>query len=296
MIRVGTAGWQYKDWAGIVYPAKKPKGFDPLAYLARYFDTVEINTSYYGPPRPGTAKKWLESVADNLAFRFTGKLYRCFTHERNATQEDERLVKEGFAPLLEAARLGAVLMQFPWSFKNTAENREYVTRLRRRFGEYPMVLEVRHASWVEVGVLDWLEQIDLGLCNIDQPLFKRSITPGAAATTSVGYIRLHGRNYKNWFSENADVRERYDYLYSVDELAPWVDRVKSIASRTRDTYAISNNHNLGKAAANSIELESLLRGEPVPAPEELVQRYSELADFVCPNGGAPKVPQANRAQ
>jgi uncharacterized protein YecE (DUF72 family) len=280
MIRVGVAGWQYKDWVGIVYPAKRPKGFDPLAYLSRYFDTVEINTSYYGPPRASAAKKWLESVSGNKDFRFTAKLYHCFTHERTVTEEDESLVKEGFEPLLESGRLGAVLMQFPWSFRHTPENREYVARLRHRFAEYPMVFEVRHASWNEVGVLDWLEQIDLGLCNIDQPVFKRSIKPGAEATSSVGYVRLHGRNYSNWFSQKADVRERYDYLYSVDELAPWVDRVKMVAGKTKDTYAISNNHNLGKAAANSIEIASLLRGEPVAAPKQLIEHYPELGDFV----------------
>jgi uncharacterized protein YecE (DUF72 family) len=279
VIRVGPAGWQYKDWRGIVYPQRKPKGFDELAYVAKYFDTVEINTSYYGPPRESTATKWLKSVAHNPAFRFTGKLFHGFTHEKNASTEDEHLVKSGFAPLLDADRLGAVLMQFPWSFRNTPQNREYVMRLRGRFAEFPMVLEVRHASWNEVGILDWLQQIDLGLCNIDQPLFKRSIKPGAMATTSSGYIRLHGRNYKTWFAENAQSHERYDYLYNVDELDPWIHRAKAVAEQTEDTYVVTNNHYLGKAVVNAIEISSILRQKTVAAPPELLERYPELRGF-----------------
>jgi len=279
VIRVGPAGWQYKDWRGIVYPQRKPKGFDELAYLAKYFDTVEINTSYYGPPRATTATKWLESVAHNPAFRFTGKLFRGFTHEKNATTEDEHLVKSGFAPLLDADRLGAVLMQFPWSFRNTLENREYVARLRGRFASFPMVLEVRHSSWNEVGILDWLQQIDLALCNIDQPLFKRSIKPGAIATTSIGYIRLHGRNYKTWFAENAQSHERYDYLYNVDELDPWIHRAMAVAEQTEDTYVVTNNHYLGKAVVNAVEISSILRQRPVAVPPELLERYPELREF-----------------
>jgi len=280
MIRIGTSGWKYKDWDGIVYPKPKPRGFDELAYMARYFDAIEINTSYYGAPRPSTAKKWVESVAANDAFRFTAKLYHSFTHERQPAPNDEKDFKDGLAPLMEARRFGALLLQFPWSFKKTPENREYVAGLCRRFREYPLVLEVRHSSWTDPGILDLLAELDVGLCNIDQPLFKRSIKPGAEATSPVGYIRLHGRNYKTWFDEKADVRERYDYLYPVGELEPWVDRIQQVASKTRETYVMSNNHNLGKATVNALELCSILKGEAVNAPATLVEHYPELRDFV----------------
>jgi uncharacterized protein YecE (DUF72 family) len=279
VIRVGPAGWAYKDWEGNVYPPKKPKGFNPVAYLAQYFDTIEINSSFYGPPRPSAAKAWTERVQANDQFRFTAKLYQAFTHKRNATAQDEHDFKEGIAPLIEAGRFGALLLQFPWSFRFEPENRLYLLDLQKRFREYPLVLEVRHASWAEAGVLDFLEQLGIGLCNIDQPLFKRSIKPGAAATSPIGYIRLHGRNYQTWFSEKASVRERYDYLYSVDELSSWVDRARVVAERTTDTYVVSNNHNIGKAAANSLEIKSLLTGKRVTAPTTLVEHYPELREF-----------------
>jgi uncharacterized protein YecE (DUF72 family) len=284
LTRIGPAGWAYKDWWGIVYPEPKPRGFHELTFLAQYFDTVEINVTFYRPLAAKTAGTWLERIRNNDRFRFTAKLWRGFTHERNATSADEQEFKDGLAPLVEAARLGAVLLQFPWSFRNTAENREYVARLRARFAEYPLVLEVRHASWSEPGTLDTLQQLDLGLCNIDQPLFKRSVKPSAVATSAIGYVRLHGRNYQSWFTENKHVGERYDYLYPVRELEPWLDRIKTIEHETQDTYVVTNNHYLGKAVVNAIEISSILKGEPVAAPQPLIDRYPELKDFARPSG------------
>ena len=279
MIRIGPAGWSYPDWRGVVYPQRKPKGFHEIAYLAEYFDAIELNVSFYRPITAKTAEGWLRKLEDRPDFRFTAKLWRGFTHERNATPEDERLVREGFAPLIASGRMGAILLQFPWSFRYTRESRDYVARLRGRFEDYPLVLEVRHASWNEPGVLDLLEQLGIGLCNIDQPLFKRSIAPGAASTSPIGYIRLHGRNYKAWFTENKYQGERYDYLYGVNELGPWVDRIKAVAHATEDTYVVTNNHYLGKALVNATEIASLIKGGPVAAPPPLIEHYPQLREF-----------------
>lgn len=279
MIRIGVAGWQYKDWEGIVYPPKpRARGFDELAYIAQYFDTVEINSSFYGPPRPTAARKWVESVAGHEAFRFTAKLFHAFTHERRPAPNDEREFKEGIAPLVEANRLGALLIQFPWSFRNSPENREYLISLQRRFREYPLVVEVRHGSWIDDDVLDLLSELPMGLCNIDQPLFHRSVKPAAYVTSTIGYVRLHGRNYRNWFSKEADVRERYDHLYSLDELEPWVDRAKQIAKDANDTYVVSNNHNIGKAVVNALDICALM-GRPVAIPPILLRAYPRLKEI-----------------
>lgn len=269
-----------------MYPAQKPRGFHEASYLAKYFDTIEINVSFYRPILAKTADAWLQQVQQNENFRFTAKLWRGFTHDRNATAADEKEFKEGVTPLLEAGRLGALLLQFPWSFRNTQENREYITRLRGQFSEYPLVLEVRHASWSEPGTLDMLEQLDLGLCNIDQPLFKTSLKPSAVATSSIGYVRLHGRNYQSWFTENRHVGERYDYLYSVAELDPWLDRVKTVEGATEDVYVVTNNHFLGKAVVNALEIASILRGQPVSVPPPLLAHYPELQEFAA-NGTEP---------
>ena len=268
-----------------MYPNQRPRGFDELSYIAGFFDTIEINSSFYGAPRPSAAKKWLESVAGNERFRFTAKLFHSFTHERKPAPLDEKEFKDGIAALTEGNRLGALLAQFPWSFKNDPENRRYLVGLRRQFSEYPLVLEVRHSSWMEEEVLDLLAELGVAICNIDQPLFKRSVRPSAFVTAAIGYVRLHGRNYKSWFSKTADVRERYDHLYSVDELEPWVARSKQIAEQAEDTYVITNNHYLGKAVVNAVEISTILHGKPQAAPESLVEHYPELRDFSAGRNG-----------
>jgi uncharacterized protein YecE (DUF72 family) len=277
MIRVGPAGWAYKDWSGIVYPEPKPRGFDTLEYLAAYFDTIEINSSFYGAPRPQAAHKWAESVAANPAFRFTAKLFQSFTHVRKPAPQDEREFKEGIAPLIESNRLGALLIQFPWSFKYDADSRKYLIGLCRAFRDYPLVVEVRHNSWIHPEVLDLLGELGVGMCNIDQPLFHRSVRPATLVTSRIGYVRLHGRNYRHWFSPTANVRERYDHLYSVEELAPWLDRIKQISTDAEETYVVANNHNIGKAPVNALEIAALLAGRRVPAPRTLEAQYPELS-------------------
>ena len=279
MIRVGPAGWSYKDWKGIVYPEKRSRGFSELGFIANYFDTVEINSSFYGAPRATSAKQWVEHVAHNANFQFTAKLFHSFTHERKPAPNDEQQFKDGIAPLVDAKLLGALLLQFPWSFKNEPENRQYLIGLQKRFQEYPLVLEVRHASWVAEDILDLLSELGIGICNIDQPLFSRSIKPAAAVTSRIGYVRLHGRNYANWFSKKADVRERYDHLYTPQELDPWVDRTRQIAAEAGNTYFVTNNHNLGKAVVNALEITSMLGGKLPGMPPDLVAHYPELREF-----------------
>jgi len=279
MIHIGPAGWSYKDWEGTVYPQKPGKNFDPLEYLARYFNTIEINSSFYRPPSVSTTKAWAQRVAANKEFTFTAKLHRLFTHERGkATAADEKEFRSGMAPLVKAGKLGALLLQFPWSFKNTVEDRIYLAALLEKFGEYPLVLEVRHASWNTPAMYEWLEERGVGICNIDQPVFSKSIRPAALTTSPVGYVRLHGRNYQNWFREKAPRDERYNYLYSFDELDPWLKRIKELAKQTRETYVITNNHFRGQAVANAIEIEAALKEKRVPAPEPLFSVYSRLSE------------------
>jgi uncharacterized protein YecE (DUF72 family) len=218
------------------------------------------------------------SVAGNNDFRFSAKLYHSFTHERRPAPADEDDFKAGIDPLMEEGKLGALLVQFPWSFRNDATNAAYLWGLLKRFSAYPLVVEVRHASWMEDEVLDTLADFGVGLANIDQPLFKRSVKPSAHTTSGVGYVRLHGRNYKEWFSKTADVRARYDYLYSVNELQPWADRVKVISQDAPEVFAVANNHNFGKAAVNALEIKALL-GYKVEVPPTLLEHYPELASI-----------------
>ena len=286
-IKIGVAGWSYKDWQGIVYPPSL-KANARVGYLAQFLDLIEINTSFYGHIKPAVAKEWCRMAAGaNPKFTFTAKLNRAFTHSPVAVVEptsaktirpaasDEQDAKAGYDALAAENMLGALLAQFPISFKCTDENRAYVEQLVQTFRSYPLVLEIRHSSWNQPEVLGWLQGLRVGLCNIDQPLLGRAVRPSAHATSAVGYIRLHGRNYKQWFAET-NVRDRYDYLYSTEELAKWKDRALEVAGKAETTYVVANNHNLGKAAVNALELIAMLEGRKVQAPPTLVSHYPEL--------------------
>jgi uncharacterized protein YecE (DUF72 family) len=284
IIRIGPAGWSYKDWEGTVYPQKPGKAFDPLEYLARFFNTIEINSSFYRPPTPSTTKSWANRVAANKQFEFTAKLNRLFTHERGkATKKDEKEFRSGMDVLAKAGKLGSVLLQFPWSFKNTPDDRIYLAKLLEKFSDYPLVLEVRHSSWNTPEVYEWLAERDIGICNIDQPVFAKSIRPAALTTSPIGYVRLHGRNYQNWFRDKAPPHERYNYLYSLDELDPWLVRIKQVAKQTRETYVITNNHFRGQGVVNAIEIKAALEEKTQTAPEPLFKVYPRLSDSATPD-------------
>src|SRR3954463_537178 len=288
-IRVGPAGWSYTDWRGRVYAENAGTKFDTLALVAKYFDTAEINSSFYHPPAPDTARSWLRRIEHNPNFVFTAKLYRPFTHERGkATAEDEKLYRQGIDPLIEAGKLGAVLIQFPWSFKNDFAEREYLNQLVSRFREYPLVVELRHESWNNPRILQTLEDLGIGLCDIDQPLFSNSIKPAAEVTSSIGYVRLHGRNYQNWFREEANVMERYDYLYSRDELDPWIDRIKEVSDKAKQTFVIANNHARGQSLVNAFEILAQLEEHRVAGPVRLIDGYPRLRESVEPDDESPQ--------
>lgn len=287
MIRVGPAGWDYKDWAGIAYPSPPPPDFDRLAWIARYFDTIEINSSFYGPPTAATAKQWVRRVSDNPGFTFTAKLWRRFTHERKEafTRAEIREACAGMGPLHGAGRLGALLLQFPWSFRRTDVNRQWLDDVTRSFAKFPLVIEVRHATWNVPEFYEELAERGIGFVNIDQPLFRQSIKPSARVTSRVGYVRVHGRNYADWFRKDAGVEARYDYLYPPDELKPWVARTKEIARATADTFVITNNHYRAQALVNAVMLESMLTKRKVAAPPGVVDAYpKELAGFAKSSG------------
>jgi uncharacterized protein YecE (DUF72 family) len=268
MIRFGVAGWDYKDWWGPVYPIPRPSRFDPLSFLSRYFDTIEINSTFYRPASAKSAQSWARRVAENPGFKFTAKLYQRFTHERDEawTQPEVDEVREGLAPLHDAGRLGCLLLQFPWSFKRDDASREWLDDLVKAFHEFPLAVEVRHSSWNVPEFYAGLRDRGIGAVNIDQPVFRHSIKPGAQVTSGVGYVRLHGRNYGNWFRDSAESHERYDYLYDKAELKEWLDRIHEVAERAQETYVITNNHYRGQAPANAIMLEKMSGGEPEVPP------------------------------
>lgn len=279
-VRFGVAGWDYEDWWGRVYPRTRPRGFDPLAYLSRYFDTIEINSTFYRPAAAKAAESWARRVAGNSNFRFTAKLWQRFTHERSRawTPSEVEAVRAGLAPLREAGRLGCVLVQFPWSFKRTASSREWLDDVLRAFADFPLSVEVRHSSWNDGSFFAELRERSVGIVNIDQPLFAHSIKPSAEVTSGVGYVRLHGRNYDNWFRDDAESHERYDYLYTEAELGVWLERIHEVAKHAADTYVVTNNHYVGQAAANAAMLRALDGDRAVRVPPPLGEAFRQVLE------------------
>src|SRR5207237_4616963 len=272
-------------------PEVTRKKVHPVEFLARFFDVIEINTSFYGHIRAELGRLWCrKAAAINPNFVFTAKLHRSFTHSPLAVMEptsaasirqndrDEQLAREGLESLASEGKLGALLIQFPVSFKNTSLNREYLEQLLRQFIEYPRVVEVRHESWDNPETIAEFMRHNVGFCNIDQPLLGRSLAPTEHVTSGVGYVRLHGRNYEQWFdSDNRN--DRYNYLYKPAELEKWKEKVEIIARQADKTYVIANNHFQAKAAVNALELKYLLGAKKVRAPDTLVKSYPERREM-----------------
>jgi uncharacterized protein YecE (DUF72 family) len=276
---IGTSGWSYPDWAGIVYPRRKK--VDELAFIAEYFNAVEINTTFYRPPTAQMTASWVRRTNDAGDFHFTVKLWQRFTHERENPYgaEDVETFKRGIEPLAVSGRLGGVLLQFPWSFSKTEETSDYVGRLAREFGEYNKWIEVRHRSWDEPASYQFFRDAGLGFANIDQPVSKTSIEPSAIATSRSAYVRLHGRNYKAWFDHDAGVNEKYNYLYTEKELGEWVDHIEKLRKQSATLYAFMNNHFRGQAAVNALQLTSWVEGRKVRVPPDLGETYPELKEI-----------------
>lgn len=278
---VGTAGWSYKDWKGTVYPGKTRRDFKPLQFLTDYFDCAEVNATFYAQPNLYMARGWVRMVSSNPDFLLTIKLLSRFTHERKETLDSQALetFKRGIEPLLSARRFGALLLQFPWSFRYTPENCEYLRKLAAAFLGVPKVVEVRHASWDSPEALDFFRREGLNFCNIDQPKIRDCLGTTAYLTGPIGYVRLHGRNRENWFREDAGRDARYDYYYSAQEIDEWIPRIKKLIEEAEFTFVIANNHYEGQAPANALQIKSKLARQPVAIPPELLRTYPDLAEF-----------------
>jgi uncharacterized protein YecE (DUF72 family) len=292
MIRVGVAGWDYPDWEGIVYPRPAPRGFDRLRFMAGHFDTLELNVTFYRQPDAASAASWARRVADRPEFRFTAKLFRDLTHVdpaqvgseeaalRSDREEQAALYRAGIAPLQEAGVLGAVLLQFPQRFHDRPESRRHIEHLAGLLEGLPLVAELRHRSWGHDEALQFLHQAGVGFCNIDQPALPTTLRPSGHVTSKVAYVRLHGRNTAAWFASGGNATGRYDYLYTEEELRPWVDRARRMADSAEEVFIVANNHYRGKAPANALMVRSMLEERKVEAPPDLTRTWKTLAPFV----------------
>jgi uncharacterized protein YecE (DUF72 family) len=311
-LRIGTSGWSYPSgkgkWNGLFYPATRSKkagtaGFDELRFYAEHFDTVEVNTTFYGQPRPDVARSWVERTPPG--FEFSLKLYQKFTHPMmfreaalkrapgsegplldllaQVTQSDIDEFRAGVEPLASAGRLGALLAQFPSSFKDSPASRDYLAQLLNAFDDYPVAVELRHKSWSDAigDTLAMLNAFDAAWVQIDEPKFRFSIRQNYLPNvSSFYYMRLHGRNANAWWRHEAS-EDRYNYLYSRHELREFSDIAGAAQALVKKSYLYTNNHFASKSVVNAVMIKAQL-GQPIEGeyPPELIEHYPDIADLV----------------
>ncbi len=277
MIYVGTCGYGYKDWVGPFYPPKT-RNSEMLPYYASRFGAVEIDSSYYGVPAEQTIATML--ARSPKAFRFSFKAPQAVTHPGDygaRVHEDAGLLRERLLPIRDAGKFGAVLLQFPNAFRPEASTERYLAAVVASFDGLPLVAEFRHVAWQTPQTSALLEGLGVGWCNVDMPALESLMSPSSDATSSIGYVRFHGRNAAMWWT--GDNVTRYEYDYRADELVPWADRIAEIDAQVEQTYVFFNNHAVGKATGNAEMLEALL-----------VERYGDAAeDRIALPSDAPAV-------
>lgn len=260
MLLIGTAGYSYEDWRGVFYPEDLDKK-EMLSFYAREFSFTEVNSTFYAMPNRFMLYHMQEKTPDN--FQFVIKAYKRMTHKREDNEQHFSDFREALKPLMEAEKLGCVLAQFPTSFRNRDENRDYLKEFRERRGDIPIVIEFRHEEWIHERVFDLLEEEELGYVSVDEPQFKTLVPPVVRATSRIGYVRFHGRNDKKWW-QHQESHERYDYSYSETELQEWVPKIVKLADQTEKTFVSMNNHYRAQAVINGRMLKGLLEKEAVP--------------------------------
>jgi uncharacterized protein YecE (DUF72 family) len=291
VFRIGTSGWSYPasaqgSWNGVFYP---PGKVDELQYYAQRFNTVEINSTFYRPPAPGYVWNWIKKTPTN--FDFTVKLWQKFTHpgmftqktgeDSEITRNDVDTFKKGLEPLVKAKKLGCLLVQFPPTFRLSPPSVEGLERILGYFKDYPTAVELRHRSWSDqLDVTNrTLMNYDASLVYIDEPKFRFSIKQDFKPVGPIFYLRMHGRNVEKWFKSKS-AAEKYNYLYSSEELDPFVDGLNQIKDVTKKLYVYMNNHYAAKAVANAIMIRYKLN-LPIDALfwRGLIQEYPELKEF-----------------
>ncbi len=283
VIRVGPAGWSYSDWEGVVYPRPKPRGFHALPFLARFFDLIELNASFYALPEQTSCAQWASLVKPWPAFRFTAKLPQELTHaslDANASKQLARAFEQRLEPLSASGRLLGLLAQFPIGFQAQASSFAHLETLLEWFDPAHIVLELRHASWFSKDHLARIQRLGVSLADIDLPASSSHPPAHVPPIGRLGYLRLHGRNSQTWFQRGVGRDQRYDYLYSPAEVSELAKRAQRLAGEHDETAVVTNNHFSGQAVANALELKALLTSERVLAPADLVRAFPHLAGSV----------------
>jgi uncharacterized protein YecE (DUF72 family) len=284
-IRVGTASWTDKTLlASGWYPADVQSAQERLAYYAKRFPLVEVDSTYYTPPNERNSDLWVARTPDHFTFNIkafslltqhptkptalykdlrpegvTKNLYLKDVDESTVDAVWERFVA-ALEPLHAAGKLGAVLFQFPQWFPIGRKNKHYILECKRRCEPYRICVEFRNKTWLsednQAETLDFLTSYGLPYVCVDMPQgHPSSVPPVVAATADLAVVRFHGHSDK-WTSR--DIYERFGYRYSQEELRTWAPKIAELSTQAQETHALMNNCYSNYAQTNAQELQDLL--------------------------------------
>jgi uncharacterized protein YecE (DUF72 family) len=278
-LRIGCSGWQYDDWVGPFYEAgRRERRSEWLEFYGRFFNFVEVDSSYYSVPGRQTVEAWMAKGRRIGDFELSLKMHQEVTHARLVAHDAAGAVAKArefeqniLAPLDDKKLLGAVLLQLSPYFVRVDERLRSAMPVLKDFlggldtARYRYAVEFRHRSWLDLekreihpDALDVLRDRRVAVCVLDSPGFPAT----KAQTADHAYVRFHGRNYDLWYAREkpeGDTRlNRYDYLYTEEELEPWVDTVEDIEERCREVRIAFNNHGHAKAVRNALMFRRML--------------------------------------
>jgi len=264
-IKIGTSGFSFPDWKGVIYP-EKIQGSRMLEFYANEigFNAVEINSTYYKIPSPKSFDAMVKKTPSD--FTFTVKAFRGMTHDpfdsRIETRPDMEQIKnffnqfkEAIKPFKQNNKLGAVLLQFPVFFYPSNESMDFILRAREFLKDFPVVVEFRNIAWTRQKFFEFLKNNNIAFCSVDEPGLPRLMPLVDIVTSNIAYLRCHGRNL-NWF--NAPISERYNYYYSEQELKEIEKVARSMIQKAEVSFIFFNNCHAGHAAKNAMKFAEML--------------------------------------
>ncbi|HEY7728799.1 MAG TPA: DUF72 domain-containing protein [Candidatus Eisenbacteria bacterium] len=292
MILIGTSGYSFPDWVGPFYPEGTTRA-QMLDYYVKQFPAVEVNATYYRIPPPGTLAAMERKTPPG--FEFVVKTNAGMTHEGSTDPALYDSLRRAVEPVARAGKLTGYLAQFPWAFRPGARAEEHLRLLKRLLPEAPLFVEFRHRSWITDQTFRFLEEEGLHYVSVDEPDLPGLVPPLARTTGDLAYVRLHGRNKENWWAsaradraaaavpaqeslglfDNAETpkppppvrrvaappsSDRYDYLYSEQELREWAEKIRDLAMKSKKTFVFFNNCHVGQAATGAKLMRRLLEG------------------------------------
>jgi uncharacterized protein YecE (DUF72 family) len=247
---IGTSGYSYPDWVGAFYPPGT-RSDRMLSYYCRVFPLVELNFTFYRLPTPAMLARLADSTPEG--FLFTVKLPRALSHEQRA--DDLAAFREAAAELQRRKRLMSLLCQMPQSAHYDKKNLQWLQFLGAELSDMRLAVEVRHRSWQQEDLSQWLAEHHLDLVSVDVPDIPALFPRAWVQSSSRAYVRLHSRCAENWYGGD---KKRYDYNYSDAELNEWIEWMNAAKERTEETLFLFNNCYRGQAVANAQRLRRLI--------------------------------------